>query len=156
MWLLTYAHNYIIINHGHISITDGSKKFMIIAIATDGGYVSPHFGRCQEYTLVDIVDGNVKEKNIVGNPGHSPGTIPQFLNENGVKRIVCGGMGSRAMELFEKYNIEMQTGVEGKIEDIIKDIAQGILIGGASPCTPGAGRGYGIEKTECDHVNEES
>lgn len=128
---------------------------MLIAIATDEGYVSPHFGRCQTYTLADIVEGNVKEKSIVNNPGHSPGAIPQFLNEKGVKRIVCGGMGPRAMELFKQYNIEMQTGVEGKIENVINDIAQGTLTGGASPCTPGAGRGYGIEKTECDHVNEE-
>ena len=27
---------------------------MIVAIATDEGYVSPHFGRCQTYTMVDI------------------------------------------------------------------------------------------------------
>ncbi len=76
---------------------------MLIAIATDAENVSPHFGRCQTYTLVEIVDGNVKEKNIVGNPGHSPGAIPQFLNEKGAKRIVCGGMGPRAMELFKQF-----------------------------------------------------
>lgn len=129
---------------------------MLIAISTDGEYVSPHFGRCQTYTLVDIVDGNVKEKNVINNPGHSMGAIPQFLNEKAAKRIVCGGMGPRAMELFKQYNIEMQTGVEGKIEDVIQSLAQGTLTGGASACTPGAGRGYGIEKTEGDHVNEES
>ncbi len=129
---------------------------MIIAIATDGGYVSPHFGRCQTYTLVETVGGNVKDKNIVNNPGHSPGAIPQFLNEKGVKRIVCGGIGPRAMELFKQYNIGMQIGIEGEIEDVIQMLSQGTLTGSASPCTPGAGRGYGIEKTECDHVDEES
>ena len=129
---------------------------MLIAIATDAENVSSHFGRCQTYTLVDIEDGNVKEKNIVGNPGHSPGAIPQFLNEKGAKRIVCGGMGPRAMELFKQYSIEMQTGVEGRVEDVIQKLAQGTLTGGASPCTPGEGRGYGIEKTECDHVDEKS
>lgn len=128
---------------------------MLIAISTDGEYVSPHFGRCQTYTLVDIVDGNVKEKNVVNNPGHSMGAIPEFLNKKGAKRIVCGGMGQNAMGLFQQYNIEIQTGVKGKIEDIIQSLVQGTLTGGASACTPGEGRGYGVEKTECDHVNEE-
>ena len=27
---------------------------MIIAIAADNSYVSPHFGRCQAYTMVDV------------------------------------------------------------------------------------------------------
>ncbi len=108
---------------------------MIIAVATDGEYVSSHFERCQTYTLVNIVDGNVKEKNFFGNPGHSPGEIPQFLNEMGAKRIVCGEMGPRAMELFKQYSIEMQTGVEGRVEYVIQKLAQGTLTGDASPCT---------------------
>ncbi len=82
-------------------------------------------------------EGNVKEKNILDNPGHSPGAMPQFLNEKGAKRIVCGGMGPKAMELFKQYNIEMQTGIEGKIKDVIQKLSQRILTGGASPCTPG-------------------
>ena len=32
---------------------------MTIAIATDGQYVSTHFGRCQAYTLVDIENGEI-------------------------------------------------------------------------------------------------
>jgi len=35
---------------------------MLIAIATSEQYVSPHFGRCQEYTLVEIVNGKVTKK----------------------------------------------------------------------------------------------
>ena len=30
---------------------------MRIAISTDGRYVSPHFGRCPSFTLVDIENG---------------------------------------------------------------------------------------------------
>jgi len=32
---------------------------MRIGIATDGAYVSPHFGHCATYTLVDVDEGRV-------------------------------------------------------------------------------------------------
>ncbi len=127
---------------------------MLIAIATDGEYVSPHFGRCQTYTLVDITDGVMKSKNEINNPGHEPGAIPRFLHNHGTECIVCGGMGARAVGFFEELGIEMKTGIEGKVEDTITELINGTLVGGESVCTPGAGRGYGIEKSECDHAHE--
>jgi predicted Fe-Mo cluster-binding NifX family protein len=128
---------------------------MYIAIATDGDYVSPHFGRCQTYTLVDIADGVMKSKKEVNNPGHEPGVIPQYLYNQGAKGIVCGGMGGRAIGFFEELGMEIQTGVTGKIDTVIDALVNGTLAGGKSACTPGAGRGYGIEKTECDHDQED-
>lgn len=129
---------------------------MLIAIATDGGYVSPHFGRCQVYTLVDIENGHIVKREQVANPGHEPGAIPEFLNKKGVKKIVCGGIGARATELFAQYGIEIIAGVDGTVEHVIGSLAKGMLTGGESLCKPGDGRGYGIEKTECDHAHEES
>ena len=32
---------------------------MKIAISTDGDFVSAHFGRCPEYTILDIENGKV-------------------------------------------------------------------------------------------------
>lgn len=128
---------------------------MINAIATDGGYVSPHFGRCQTYTLVDIENGHIVKEEQVANPGHAPGAIPEFLYRKGAGRIVCGGMGTRATELFRQYGIDIMAGVEGRVSDVAEKLALGALEGGESFCKPGAGRGYGIEKTECDHPHEE-
>jgi len=128
---------------------------MIIAIATYNGYVSQHFGRCQSYTMVDIVSGNIIKKEQVANPGHAPGAIPEFLNQKGTKKIVCGGIGARATELFAHYGIEIVAGVDGTVEHVVDRLAKGTLTGGEALCKPGAGRGYGIEKTVCDHAHEE-
>lgn len=54
---------------------------MRIAVSTEGELVSPHFGRCPSYTLVDIEDGKITNKEIIENPGHEPGYIPQFLQQ---------------------------------------------------------------------------
>jgi len=128
---------------------------MRIAISTDGKYVSPHFGRCPSFTLVDIENGKVVNKTEVGNPGHSPGVIPQFLHDKGAVMIVCGGMGARAASLFEGLGIKIIAGVDGSIDEIIQKLEKGVLEGGEILCTPGAGRGYGVDKTVCDHPHEE-
>jgi predicted Fe-Mo cluster-binding NifX family protein len=124
---------------------------MKIAISTDGKNVSPHFGRCPSFTLIDLEEGKVVNKVEVGNPGHAPGYIPQFLHEKGVQQIVCGGMGMRAQGLFTEFGVETILGVEGSINEVIEKLEKGLLESKESLCKPGAGKGYGVEKNECDH-----
>ena len=124
---------------------------MKVVISTDSGQVSAHFGRCPEFTLVDIVDCEVKEKTIIPNPGHHPGFLPKYFHEMGVEAIVAGGMGMRAQSLFDEMGITAVAGVTGSIDETIEKLAAGTLKGGESLCRPGAGRGYGVEKDECDH-----
>lgn len=128
---------------------------MIIAIATDGGHVSPHFGRCEAYTLLDIQNANIVKKEQMANPGHAPGAIPEFLNRKGANKIVCGGIGARATQLFAHYGIEIVAGIEGAVDEVIEKLVDGTLVGKEAKCRPGAGRGYGVEKTVCDHTHEQ-
>jgi predicted Fe-Mo cluster-binding NifX family protein len=128
---------------------------MRIAISTDGDFVSAHFGRCPHFTIVDIENGNVVKKELVANPGHSPGFIPQFLHEKGVEVIIAGGMGMRASGFFDELGIKPIVGISGKIDEVIEQLIKGTLKGGESLCRPGSGRGYGIEKTECDHPDSD-
>lgn len=124
---------------------------MKVAISTDGNMVSAHFGRCPSYTIVEIDAKKVVKRDLVQNPGHQPGFIPEFLHEKGVGCIVAGGMGRRASELFEGMGIEAVVGISGRVDDVITSILDGTLEGGESLCSPGAGKGYGVEKNECDH-----
>ena len=127
---------------------------MKIAISTDSGMVSAHFGRCPEFTIVDIDQGKVTSQETVPNPGHEPGFLPKFLHEKAVGCIVAGGMGPHAQGLFAEKGIKTIVGVTGSIEAALKDILSGQLKGGESLCTPGAGKGYGVEKSICDHSND--
>ena len=127
---------------------------MKVAISTDGDFVSPHFGRCPVFTILDIKDGKVVKKETIENPGHQPGLIPQFLRQKGVECIICGGMGMRATGFFEELGIQAIVGIGGKIDEVIEKLQKGTLEGGESLCKPGLGRGYGLEKSECDHPEE--
>ena len=124
---------------------------MKIAISTDGDFVSAHFGRCPEFTILDIENGKVIKREVIENPGHHPGFLPKFLNERGVNCIIAGGMGMRAKELFSEAKIDSVMGVEGKVQDTIDKLLAGTLEGGESLCKPESGKGYGIDKSECDH-----
>ena len=124
---------------------------MRIAISTDGDHVSAHFGRCPLFTIVDIDNSKIVQQEVVDNPGHQPGFIPQFLHSKGVDCIVCGGMGHRAIGLFEQAGIQTIMGITGKIKDIVLQLKNGKLVGGKSLCRSGAGEGYGLDKHKCDH-----
>ena len=127
---------------------------MRVAISTDGDFVSAHFGRCPQFTLVDIDKNKVTKREIIDNPGHHPGFLPQFLSEKGATCIIAGGMGMRAQELFSQAGIDSILGVEGSIDSVVKQLLAGTLKGGESICSPGAGKGYGVDKSVCDHEGE--
>ena len=116
---------------------------MKIAISTENNRVAQHFGRCSQYTIVDIENSQVKEKKIVDNPGHEPGAIPKFLNENGCNLIIAGGMGRRAQQFFQQFNIDWIIGVQGEVDLVIEDYINGKLESGESLCTRGEGKGDG-------------
>lgn len=121
---------------------------MKAAISTDGEYVSIHFGRCPSFTIVDMQDGCVMTKTEIPNPGHRTGFLPQYLHEKGVECIVAGGMGGRAVDLFEQFQIRPILGFTGTIEEAINGLLDGSLESGESLCQPGAGKGYGLDKTD--------
>lgn len=129
---------------------------MKVAISTDGDLVSAHFGRCPSFTIVELEGNKLISKYTIDNPGHHPGFLPQFLKEKGVNAIVAGGMGQRAQMLFDESGIKTIMGISGKVDEVVKQAAAGILKGGESLCQPGAGKGYGVEKTACDHPNEDN
>jgi len=127
-----------------------------IAISTDGDFVSAHFGRCPSFTIVEFQNNKVVSRETIDNPGHHPGFLPQFLSKKGVSAIVAGGMGQRAVGLFAEAKIEVVVGVSGKIEKIVEKLQNGTLEGGESLCRPGLGKGYGLDKTECEHPEEKN
>ena len=107
---------------------------MKIAISTDGGEVSQHFGRCELYTIFNVEDGNVLEKEVIENPGHSPGFLPEFLSQKGIEVIISGGMGHKAKVLFSQKNIQCISGVTGSVDDVIVEFVNGKLKGGEDLC----------------------
>ncbi len=100
---------------------------MRIAIAKEGDQVSQHFGYCEGFEIVDLAEGKVTGRDTVPNPGHKPGFLPVFLAEKGINVMISGGMGGSAYQLFKQNNIEVLTGVQGSVSDIIDAYVAGTL-----------------------------
>ena len=127
---------------------------MKVAVSTDGTRVSEHFGRCPSFTIAVVEGGRVLEEEVIDNPGHHPGFLPEFLRKRGVDWIVAGGMGARARELFGQHDIETVLGIGGEVSVVLAQLAAGTLAGCDNLCQPRAGKGYGVDKSVCDHGEE--
>ena len=123
---------------------------MKVAISTDQGYVSPHFGRCATYTIVETQEGQILDREEIPNPGHQPGFLPQYLSDKGVNCIIAGGMGPRAQALFAQKNIETIIGVQGSIDEVIQKFIQQELESGDDLCDHRHG-----EHSPCEQHQEE-
>ena len=76
------------------------------------------------------------------------GFLPKFLKEKGVSSVIAGGAGFRAQELFEQFGIKLITGIQGNVDDVIKEYVRGAIKQGEDMCSPGKGKGYGIKKED--------
>ncbi|MCB2185616.1 MAG: NifB/NifX family molybdenum-iron cluster-binding protein [Deltaproteobacteria bacterium] len=70
--------------------------------------VSPHFGHCDAYTLVDLEEGQVQAVEVLPNPGHEAGGClgaVHHLKSAGAEALVAGGMGMRPLMGFQEVGI---------------------------------------------------
>lgn len=126
-----------------------------ISTETDSGLSAPvaaHFGRCPYFTIVDVEGDEIKSAQPITNPyfpQHEPGAIPQFISTHGVQVMLAGGMGRRAVAIFEEFGIQPITGAFGTVQQAVEQVLQGQLAG-AVPCSEGVLHlGHGHDHGHC-------
>jgi predicted Fe-Mo cluster-binding NifX family protein len=115
-----------------------SMRIAVSADTKDGldSVISPHFGRCPHFILVDLDDCDVRGVQAVDNPfhgHHQPGQVPGFIHSLGANVMLTGGMGRRAIMFFQEYGIEGVTGAYGTVRQSVESYLCGQLRG-AEPC----------------------
>ena len=117
----------------------GNVRRIAIACEDDRGLegqVSHHFGRCPFYTVVDVGAGEAPAVRVVANPHyeeHRPGVVPVFVQSLGAHVIVAGGMGPRAIAMFDEFGIEVATGAVGRTGAVLQAYLDG-RVKGIVPC----------------------
>ncbi|MEN8173136.1 MAG: NifB/NifX family molybdenum-iron cluster-binding protein [Chloroflexota bacterium] len=125
---------------------------MRIAISTEtnagmDSIVAHHFGRCPFFALVNVEENEVKSIEVIDNPffsGHQPGQVPGFIKEQGAEVMLSGGMGGRAIQFFQQFDIQTATGAHGTVHEAIASYLAGDLTG-AAPCKESVEHGHGGE-----------
>ena len=135
---------------------------MRVAISADesnglDSVVSPHFGRCPYFVLVDLEGQEVKEVQAISNPyygHHQPGEVPGFIHSQGANVMLTGGMGGRAIAFFQQYSIQAVTGAAGSVRHALEQYLGGGLRG-AAPCRESTEHGHGDIPAEGEYEQDE-
>ncbi|MEA1985420.1 MAG: NifB/NifX family molybdenum-iron cluster-binding protein [Euryarchaeota archaeon] len=81
--------------------------------------VGQHFGMVTTYTVLDT---ETKDISVVENTSEHRGGVgmpPELLSKAGVDIMLCGGLGGKAVKMFEDYGIEVFIGAQGTVQDAI-------------------------------------
>ena len=116
-------------------MTDETRTKVRVAVPSEaqGGLDarrSGHFGRCECFTLVDIVDGAVGEVEVLTNAPHVDGgcMAPVLsLAEQMVDAIVVDGIGGRPLMGFNQVGIVVHAGLGDDVQTTIQAYIQGTL-----------------------------
>jgi predicted Fe-Mo cluster-binding NifX family protein len=123
-------------------------KTTVVAIPSTnpGGLASAlgaHFGHCDLYTLVDVLDGQVQTVRTLPNVPHQQGGCMAPVNhlaQNGVQILIAGGMGMRPLMGFNQVGIDVFYGAGAQtVGDAVNAFLSGNLLPFTTEFTCGGG-----------------
>lgn len=85
------------------------KKKIAIPV-TSNRVLDAHFGHCKQFLLFDLEDEKITSEVLMDAPPHEPGLLPRLLSDIGVTDIIAGGMGHKAIQLFQKAGVNAFVG----------------------------------------------
>lgn len=107
-----------------------------IAIPVVDGCLSAHFGHCQHFFMAEIDGGSIQQIFEEEPPPHAPGVIPRWLNEKNVDVVLVGGIGQKALALFQRYNIRSIVGVPSASPyELVENYLKNELSEGVNQCS---------------------
>lgn len=82
-----------------------------IAVPVDENVIlDGHFGHCKYFALFDIVNNEIESVLKVTPPPHEPGVLPKWLADKGVTDVIAGGMGQKAIQIFNYNTVNVFVG----------------------------------------------
>lgn len=105
---------------------------MKIAVTYENGNVFQHFGHTEQFKLYETEDGKVIRSEIVSTEGQGHGALSGFLARNGVKTVICGGIGGGAQIALSNAGIALYAGITGNTDKAVESLLAGTLPHNAS------------------------
>jgi len=110
---------------------------MKIALPHEYGYVNQHFGKSKEFAIVELEDGQMVAKKIISAEQmlHDHEGLAGLLQQEQVDTVIVGGIGGGALGPLKAIGVQVVTGINGKIEDVVAKYAAGQLpMGSEASC----------------------
>lgn len=114
---------------------------MKIAVATENGRVSGHFGKCEQFTVYEAEGNKIIGKVVLDTKAHGHGLLPAFLASNGVTTVIAGGMGEGAKNNLNSLGMNIIAGASGEVDDVVQKHLDGTLAVSEGGCHGHHGHG---------------
>lgn len=100
---------------------------MKVAVTYENGRIFQHFGHTETFKIYDIADGAVQDMRLVDAGGSGHGALAQFLAQQNVDTLICGGIGGGAQAALAAQNIRLFGGVSGSADEAVQALLAGSL-----------------------------
>ena len=100
---------------------------MRIAVTYENGEIFQHFGHTKKFKVYDIEDGEILSSRVVDSEGFGHGALAEFLFNNGIDVLICGGIGGGAQTALSNAGIKLYGGVSGNADAAVQAFLEGKL-----------------------------
>jgi len=107
----------------------GRVKICVPTIGSKGldERVSEHFGRAPTFTIVNVATNELKVLSNTSKHMGGTGLPSQMIADADVDVVLCSGLGSGAITMFEQSGIEVYVGAQGTVREAIQAWQSGRL-----------------------------
>lgn len=128
---------------------------MRIAVPYYSGYVFQHFGRSTEFKIYEVDEkGQITASRVVETDGKTHGMLAQWLADQGVDTVLCGGIGQGMQENLTSRGISYYGGVTGACDQAVEAFLSGELLYLENPGCADETPREGTPRKEADSTGE--
>lgn len=103
------------------------KNKMKVAVTFENGNIFSHFGRTPYFAIYNIENAKIENKDILKTPESGHGALVDFLLENKIETLICGGIGGGAVNALQKAGIDIYAGASGDADIQVNSFINGQL-----------------------------
>lgn len=100
---------------------------MKIAVTYNDGEVFQHFGHTEQIKVYEVEDNKIISSEVISTNGSGHSAIAQFLADNSVDTLICGGIGGCAQKALAENGIKLYGGVCGDADNAVSSLLSGTL-----------------------------
>ena len=100
---------------------------MKIAVTFENGNVFDHFGHSEQFKIYDIIGGEIASSAVVTPDFSGHSELAEYLKENKVTALICGGIGGGAISALAEARILVFAGVSGDADEAVNALLSGKL-----------------------------
>ena len=96
-----------------------------IAVPYENGQIFQHFGKTAEFKVYEAEGNKLVSSKVIASNGTGHSALAEFLSNEGVNVVICGGIGDEAQSALAEAGIKVYYGAEGDVDEIIARFLEG-------------------------------